>query len=959
MPSIAKYLQKITAVGGAVLHAAPHALTGARWLALALVTLATILPVQLPAQSGGPGPGSASGGARIALVVGNSTYQHVSPLTNPVNDAADMGATLDTLGFEVNRVLDGSKGDLERAIRDFQSAASRPGTELALFYYAGHGVEHEGINYLIPVTADITDEYELMDQAVNVNRVTQAMDRGNAEFNMVVLDACRDNPFFRTRSAGSRGLAAMSGGGKGSMIVFATSPGDVAQDGDGRNSPFTRAFVQHAPTPGVEVSTLMRRINGTVQELTGGAQTSWFNASYTGEVYLSAAERLADATARTDAINEELSALEAEIVRRQEAIAAAENREERERLEAEQQRARAEEAAKRLQAEQLADLQTQAQRVLEQRRTDEAMRAQMEEQLSAQRVSLTRQAEERRAQLEELRRAGAADSDVWQQFETIANINRAITGIEERFAGTIARTVDEINRLYDARVAAVRENNPKEPWDTDAEYEELITGLTEDIEAERTGELESRRQDLRAAQASELEELRMQLARRKSQLTGSTFTLGAAATEVHVANFNAEEKRFPIQVRAADDTHAFVVPLSYTIDSRDRTVLREEYYRVFSADQSGGLAGEITYTVFELYPDIWVLQPTETRVINLLEDDTELAFTAAGTGEMVVSTADRVAQIPGIVLLETDDGRGGITLDGTEIGTSGTLYRIPDGEEPGVRRFTFSRSGRNRTVAVNVGPGVNPVARVNLSTGRVERQAYLVVAGAYQGSEITAGTTTATVRAGQDRITVGVPVRDTLTVTVDGYMEEPYSTTFRSRKGVYYINMERTDIEPVGRITVQRIDNQMEIGLFDRNGLPVPIEFHPTRGGPDIARVPEGEYLVAASREGDPYWSEIRPVAATLFQDTALEYPSLEDSVGYRLEAAQAERDAAAKQIRHRNVGRTLGWSFATVGAAGLNSRTSYLGPQGVSPESPQKSRFAAGWRRTCRVLNYEHAGTG
>jgi uncharacterized caspase-like protein len=869
---------------------------------------------------------STPGGTRIALVVGNSAYQHVSPLTNPVNDAADMGATLENLGFSVSRVLDGSKGDLERAIRDFQSAASRPGTELAMFYYAGHGVEHEGINYLIPVTAQINDEYELMDQAVNVTRVTQAMDRGQAEFNMVVLDACRDNPFFRTRSAGSRGLAAMSGGGKGSMIVFATSPGDVAQDGDGRNSPFTQAFMEHAPVPGVEVSTLMRRVNGTVQELTGGRQTPWFNASYTGEVYLSAAERLADASARTDAINDELAALEAEIARRQEAISAAANREERERLEAEQQRARAEETAKRLQAEQLAQIEAQARRVLEQRRADEALRAQMEEELSAQRVSLTRQAEERRAQLEDLRRAASTDDDIWQQLETIANVNRAITDIEERFAATISRTTTEINQLYDSRVAAVRENNPKEPRDTDAEYEEIIIGLTAEIEAERTAELERRRSELEANQVSELSELRAQLSRRKDQLNGRTFSLGASATEVHVARFNAEEKRFPIEVRAAEDNYTFAVPLSYTIDSQDRSVLREEYYRVFSADQSGGLAGEITYTVFELYPNIWVLQPIETRVVNLLEDDTELAFTAAAAGEMVVSTADRVVPVAGIVRFESSRvSPAEVRMDGRTLGTTDLVYSVYDPDELGTSRFEYRWSdGTRRVVAVNMEGGVNESVTVIPGEDDVQRRKLVLFTGIAGETEISLGQERVVTQPGAGQAVVSAPSGFHGSLEVSGrwlsqrYEEDSfYVPDDPLSPAIVNVSLADHNVYPVGRIevTLPAEDGaRYAVNLIDAEGRQIAGE---RLSQPAVSiPAPPGEYHLAVSRHEDPYISLVQPVSVALERVSTFQPAEVPLSARFRLETAQAEHGAVEKQISRKGVRRVTGWSLPVAGAA-------------------------------------------
>ncbi len=336
---------------------------------------------------------------RIALVVGNAAYEHTSQLSNPVNDASDIAATLENLGFSESRLYDASRDDIQKAVDEFANRAKKPGTQVALFYYSGHGVEYEGVNYVIPVNAQIENEYQLLDQGMSMDRVTRALDRGRAEFNMVVLDACRDNPFFKTKSGGGRGLAVMSGSGKGSVIAFATSPGEVAQDGSGRNSPFTKAFVKNADVPGLEVSTLMRQVVGDVEKSTKGRQKPWFNVSYTGDVYLSAAEDLTGATARVAGINREIATLEAEIAKRQQAINAARNQEEKIRLEVEQRRAKADESDKRLAATQLASIKEQTRRVLEQRKSEEALRNQMEKQLEIERVNLSQKAQERRVQL--------------------------------------------------------------------------------------------------------------------------------------------------------------------------------------------------------------------------------------------------------------------------------------------------------------------------------------------------------------------------------------------------------------------------------------------------------------------------------------------------------------------------------------------------------------------------------
>ncbi len=650
------------------------------------------------------------GQERVALVIGNSAYEHVQGLVNPINDAQDIGATLENLGFAVTRVLDANKGRIRQAVDEFQARAAQKGTEVALFYYAGHGVEHEGINYIIPVNARIEDEYQLLDQGVSLERVTLGLEKSRAAFNMVVLDACRDNPFFKSRSSGGRGLAAMSGGGR-SMIVFATSPGEVAADGRERNSPFTRAFIQHAATPGLEVSAMMRQVNGTVQELTGGKQIPWFNVSYTGEVYLGDAEALSDLSARAGAVGQELSALEADIARIQKQLAAADSEAEKKRLKAEERRARAAEAAKRLQAEQLSEIEAKARQALERSRADDALRRQMETQLAAQRVNLSQQAEKRRKELEELRRRDGESQGVWDQFEAIGSLSKTIADINGRFDAMAVSLEEKMNGIIAEREAAIEKDNPKQPFETQKEYEAHIAGLKAEARTEWQADLKARKAEQSKARREELADLRKELGQQKRELNGSQFTLDMNAVEVKMARFDAETKVFPLKVQGKDERFTFAVPVSLKLKSRERQALGEEYFRIYSADQSGGLAGEIAYTVEQIYPDIWTLKPTKVRVVNLLENDRELARSSRIEEGMVVSTAGRAEPLAAVVRLESDTEKAEVWVGGKLIGATPLVYPLPAGSASGALRAEFRwPGGEKRVFSIALRSGVNASA---------------------------------------------------------------------------------------------------------------------------------------------------------------------------------------------------------------------------------------------------------
>lgn len=237
---------------------------------------------------------SASAERRVALVIGNAAYKHAPALANPANDAKAVAAALDRLGFEVVSGFDLGNADLRKTVRSF--ADKLAGADVALFFYAGHGLQVSGENYLIPVDAAIQTEADLDFNAVKMDLVSRQMDR-ETKVKIVMLDACRDNPFEKqlsrsmgkTRSAAlKKGLAEI--GTAGSIIAFATDPGDVALDGDGKHSPFTEALLRHIETPGVEIGLMMRRVTKDVFEGTKEKQRPWTNASLTGEFYMKPAE---------------------------------------------------------------------------------------------------------------------------------------------------------------------------------------------------------------------------------------------------------------------------------------------------------------------------------------------------------------------------------------------------------------------------------------------------------------------------------------------------------------------------------------------------------------------------------------------------------------------------------------------------------------------------------------------
>jgi uncharacterized caspase-like protein len=232
---------------------------------------------------------------RVAFVVGNGAYKNVAPLPNPAVDAKSMAKLLRNVGFDVVEGANLTRDKMTEKLLDFGKKAE--GADVALFFYAGHGIAVNGTNYLLPVDADLKSEMDVkLGAAINVD-LTLEQTMGDAKVKLVFLDACRDNPFAAkirsakaTRSvAVATGLAEMKSG-EGTLIAFATGPGQTALDGEaGTNSPFTRALLANIATPGVEIQQAMTKVRAQVNDETSKNQLPWGHTNLIGTVYLNPA----------------------------------------------------------------------------------------------------------------------------------------------------------------------------------------------------------------------------------------------------------------------------------------------------------------------------------------------------------------------------------------------------------------------------------------------------------------------------------------------------------------------------------------------------------------------------------------------------------------------------------------------------------------------------------------------
>jgi len=221
---------------------------------------------------------------RIALVIGNSNYQTAPKLANPGNDAQSMAQLLNSAGFEVTQATDLTRSDMVKVVQDFSARVAErgPGT-VAMIYYAGHGVQVAGENYLLPVDAKIASPSDLDGNSLRLVDLMGTLESIQSRMRIVVLDACRNNPFPEANDAG-RGLAIVDAP-NGSIVGYSTAPGMEAQDGDGNHSPYTSAFLNSARVPNLPIEQLFKRVRLEVNNATRGRQTPWESSSLTSDFY--------------------------------------------------------------------------------------------------------------------------------------------------------------------------------------------------------------------------------------------------------------------------------------------------------------------------------------------------------------------------------------------------------------------------------------------------------------------------------------------------------------------------------------------------------------------------------------------------------------------------------------------------------------------------------------------------
>lgn len=233
--------------------------------------------------------GAATAQTKVALLIANANYTAVTALKNPPNDIAILRGTLEAAGFDVSILENVTRAEMSAALGAFEEKVEN--ADIGMVYYSGHGIEVNGENYLIPVDAALRSDRDIKYEAIVLSDVIATLSKARA-FKLVLLDACRDNPFLRTMKHGltkgvpTRGLARVDSSESNLLIGYATAPGDVATDGDGATSPYAQALARHIATPGLEIEAALRAVAKEVFEATGGKQRPFKTGSLFDTVVL-------------------------------------------------------------------------------------------------------------------------------------------------------------------------------------------------------------------------------------------------------------------------------------------------------------------------------------------------------------------------------------------------------------------------------------------------------------------------------------------------------------------------------------------------------------------------------------------------------------------------------------------------------------------------------------------------
>jgi len=555
---------------------------------------------------------------RVALVVGNGAYA-ANALKNPPNDATDVAAALKDAGFEVTLLKDADLTAFDTAVSDF--AIRLKSADTALFYYAGHGVAVDGMNYMIPVSPRIDDAAAVKAKAVAVDTVVGRMETSGVRTVLVFLDSCRDNPFLGASRSGTRGLAVVATPKSvNSMIAYATSPGDTAADGTGRNGTFSGAFLAQLREPGLELSLLMRNVKAQVATESGNKQNPRVDDGMKEAFYFVSPEMLAArAQGSLDASRAEVAQLEKELADRQAIISATKDAQARQALEVEQQRQQALAVAKRLESENLAREAEKQKKLAAEAAALAAQKAATAAAQSRQQSELADLAATRRAELEKLAAAAASDNpDIL--IETVERLEVVLREVDGQYAAALAASLTSSNGGYDKQLASLKGQTP-DITESDAEFAARIAKEKAKLESERQAELVRLRTGAESQRIAQTQAMRTQYDDTLATLQRKVWTITGSGATLSPGTFDRNTKIWPFTVSSADPLVP-MVPVQVVADLNQASDTKAAILTLDSAVKAGALIAEIDWGITrDAANKRYALDVRAVRVRNLTTDE--------------------------------------------------------------------------------------------------------------------------------------------------------------------------------------------------------------------------------------------------------------------------------------------------------------------------------------------------
>jgi len=548
---------------------------------------------------------------RYALVVGNSSYAS-SPLANPVNDARDVGAALEAVGFDSLVRTDLNLAGMEGAVEEFLSRLN-PGST-ALIYYAGHGVQVQGENYLIPIGETINSESAVRSKSLGLSDLLDRVSQKGVSTLLVFLDSCRDNPFPGVSRSGIRGLSVVASPQVvENLIAYAAEPGETARDGSSRNGIFTEAFLRNLNVEGRSLTDMMTAVRADVMAKTGNTQRPRVDSGLIKPFYFVSAD-MAQARAKAELarVQQELASLEATSVARAAQIASAKSSQEKRSLEIEQQKQAAIESAKRLE---LQSAQREADRLAQEvsfRLTDQESRRKLAESEATQLASLKVQADNRRQEYESLTRS---NDSIGEYLKQIAAMEKALEEIGKRYTEAGVSMESDMTAWYTARTTTLSMLKPQ-AWESDTEFRARVQQETIVQEASRNNELRTRKATLQAEQVANEKDLRARLTATETSFLAITYTVKGKQVAATYGTFDRDRKTWPVTVESTDESYPYSATLTHDI-SRSPNVA-QAFQAVQTAIDTKALVGEIDYCVTRgRGATKYALQTSEARVRDL------------------------------------------------------------------------------------------------------------------------------------------------------------------------------------------------------------------------------------------------------------------------------------------------------------------------------------------------------